>query len=120
MKYKKIAILVLLLLYLVAAFSQYTGPVSAKQYTAKEVQEQAAELDKADQLVQLRGYIVDRVNDEMFWFQDASGKVVVEIGKKQMPSFEFNEKTELILVGEVDYDLLEEVEVEVEYIQLAR
>ena len=41
---------------------------------------------------------------------------MLEIDKKDMPERPFNDTTKLIIIGEVDYDVLEEVEIEVEEI----
>lgn len=99
--------------------AQYKGPTSTKLYTVKQIKESASQLDKSDALVKIEGYIIDRINDDTYWFQDATGKIQVEIEKDQIPKFPFDDKTKLIIVGEVDYDVLEEVEIEVEFIQLA-
>ncbi len=97
--------------------AQYTGPgADGKQYTVAEVKENAAQLDKSDAIVKLEGFIVERINKEDFWFEDESGRVMLEIDKKDMPERPFNDQTKLIIIGEVDYDVLEEVEIEVEEI----
>lgn len=110
---------ILLAVFFAALFgntsAQYTGPgAEIKFYTVKEVLDNAQKLDRKDTMVKLKGFVVEQINDEDFWFQDATGKVRVEIEKKYMPDAPFNEKTELIITGEVDYDLLEGTEIEVE------
>lgn len=100
--------------------AQYKGPSSTKVYTVKQIKESASQLDKTDAIVKIEGFIIDRIDDDTYWFQDATGKIQVEIEKDQIPEFPFDEKTKLIIVGEVDYDVLEEVEIEVEFIQLAK
>lgn len=100
-------------------FGQYTGPGSVAKLevmSVKQVKEQAAELDKTDKLVKLQGYITEQINEDTYWFEDSSGRVWVEIDEDELPGKPFDEKTELTIIGEVDYDLLEEVEVEVERI----
>lgn len=100
-------------------FGQYTGPGSVAKLelmSVKQVKEQAAELDKTDKLIKLQGYITEQINEDTYWFEDSSGRVWVEIDEDELPAKPFDEKTELTIVGEVDYDLLEEVEVEVERI----
>lgn len=100
-------------------FSQYTGPGSVAKLevmSVKQVKEQAAELDKTDKLVKLQGYITEQINEDTYWFEDSSGRFWVEIDEDELPAKPFDEKTELTIIGEVDYDLLEEVEVEVERI----
>jgi uncharacterized protein (TIGR00156 family) len=67
--------------------------------------------------VKIKGYVVEQINSEDFWFQDATGKIRIEIDKKKMPAKPFDEKTELIITGEVDADLLEGTEIEVETVE---
>lgn len=86
--------------------------------TVKEVEGAALKLDRKDTQVKLKGFIIEKLNDENYTFSDATGKIKVEIDKKNLPSFTFNEKTELIIMGEVDYDLLEGTEIEVEQVLL--
>jgi len=108
------------ILFANTGIAQYKGPTSIKLYTVKEIKDNASQLDKSDVLVKIEGFIVDRINDDTYWFQDSSGKIQVELEDDQIPEFPFDEKTKLIIVGEVDYDVLEEVEIEVEFIQLAK
>lgn len=99
------------------AYGQYTGPGSVAKLevmSVKQVIEQAAELDKTDKLVKLQGYITEQVNEDTYWFEDSSGRVWVEIDEDDLPDKPFDDKTKLTITGEVDHDLLEEVEVEVE------
>lgn len=99
------------------ANGQYTGPGSVAKLevmSVKQVKEQAAELDKTDKLIKLQGYITEQVNEDTYWFEDSSGRVWVEIDEDDFPDKPFDDKTRLTIVGEVDHDLLEEVEVEVE------
>lgn len=101
------------------SFAQYTGPQAKTNLTTvKNVLENASSLDKSDALVKLEGYVVERIKEDEFWFKDSSGKIIVEIERKHFPSFEFNEKTKVVIVGEVDHDLLEGTEIEVESISL--
>jgi len=44
----------------------------------------------------------------------------VEIEKKNLPATPFNEKTELLITGEVDFDLLEGTEVEADKVELVK
>jgi uncharacterized protein (TIGR00156 family) len=100
-------------------YSQYTGPGSdARSYTVKEVQDDALKLDRKDTMVKLQGFVVEQINNEDYWFQDSTGKIKIEIGKKVLSTLRFNEKTELCIIGEVDYDLLEGVEIEVKHLEL--
>lgn len=87
-----------------------------KIYTAKEVEKNATRLDRTDQLVTIKGYLVKQLDDDKFLFRDATGTLHVEIDDDDFWDFDFNPKTEFIIVGEVDHDLLEPVEVEAERI----
>jgi uncharacterized protein (TIGR00156 family) len=99
--------------------AQYKGPgANNKSFTVKEVTQQASKLDRSDTLVKLQGFIVQQIKGDTYWFQDATGKIKVEIGKKDLPAEPFDEKTEVIITGEVDYDLLEGTEIEVDHIEI--
>ncbi|HNU77045.1 MAG: NirD/YgiW/YdeI family stress tolerance protein [Prolixibacteraceae bacterium] len=100
---------------------QYTGPGSTgKVYTVKEILENAAKLDKSDEVVTLKGYIVKQHNSDTYHFKDSTGEIRVEIEKKNLPATPFNEKTELLITGEVDFDLLEGTEVEADKVELVK
>lgn len=98
--------------------AQYKGPgATSKFFTVKEITQQASKLDRHDTPVKLQGFIVQQMNGETYWFQDATGKIKIEIEKKHLPATPFDEKTEMIIAGEVDYDLLEGTEIEVKQIE---
>jgi uncharacterized protein (TIGR00156 family) len=114
-KMKTLMLVILLTIIFGSVNAQYTGPGSqAKKYHVKEVLDNAQKLDRKDTMVELVGFLVEQIKDEDFWFQDATGKIRVEIDKKHLPVVPFNEKTEVIIMGEVDYNLLEGTEIEVE------
>ena len=100
-------------------YAQYTGPGSkAELYTVKDVSDKALKLDRKDTMVKLQGFITKQINDENYWFKDSTGKIKVEIEKKYLPAVTFNDETEIVIIGEVDYDLLEGTEVEAKHIEL--
>ena len=100
---------------------QYIGPGSTgKVYTVKEILEKAAKLDKSDEVVIVKGYIVKQHNSDTYQFRDFTGEISVEIKKKNLPATPFNEKTELLITGEVDFDLLEGTEVEADKVELVK
>ncbi|MFD1551118.1 hypothetical protein DNU06_04030 [Putridiphycobacter roseus] len=116
---KKVS-LIILFSTSVAAFAQYTGPNSTnKTLTVLEVKKNAAQLDKSDTNVKLSGYVIEKINKDTYWFQDATGKVLIEIESKYLPTINFDEKTKINIIAEVDYDELEEVELEVEHLEIA-
>ncbi len=96
---------------------QYQGPgVSDKTYTVKEVKANAIQLDRSDALVKVKGFITKQINGEDYEFKDSTGILRVEIDRKRMPQKPFDETTELILYGEVDYDILRPVELDVKQV----
>ncbi len=121
MKKTKLLSLGAILFLATTACAQYTGPnTSHRSLTVKEVIKDASSLDKKDILVTMEGKVIEQINKDTFWFEDKTGKVLIEIEKKHFPSFQFDQNTLIRIVGEVDYDVLEEVEVEVENIELVR
>lgn len=98
--------------------AQYTGPGSKPALlTVKEVSHDAMKLDRKDTIVKLKGFIVEQLGDDNFKFKDATGVIRIEISKKHMPVATFNDKTEVVITGEVDYDLLEGTEIEVKSVE---
>ncbi len=109
------AMLLLLLALAKPSFSQFTGEGSTgKFYTAAEIKDDASRLDRSDALVKLKGNIVSQLNKDTYMFQDTTGTLKVEIKQKYLPATPFDEKTIIVLIGEVDYDFLEGTEVEAE------
>ena len=107
--------LIFTLVLFIPAQAQYTGPGSEiKFHTIKEVKDDAIKLDRKDTYVRVKGFIIERVNDEDYVFQDSTGKIRVEIEDKYFPGFHIDENTEVIITAEVDYDLLDGTELEVE------
>lgn len=100
------------------ASAQFKGPgVPEKTYTVKEVLDNATRLDRSDAVVKVQGYIVKQINYDTYEFKDTTGTIQVEIDKKRLPNKPFDERTELILIGEVDCDLFRPVEIEVKEVQ---
>lgn len=115
----KILISALLLIISVYVQAQYKGPGANSQLlSVKQIIQQASKLDRNDTLVKIQGFIVQQINGDTYWFQDSSGKIKLEIEKKQLPAVAFDEKTEVIILGEVDYDLLEGTEIEAKQVEI--
>jgi len=96
------------------ASAQYVGPgANGKTLSVKELTDQAFRLDKSDAQVSIQGFVVKQINKDTYLFKDNTGSLNVEISKKHLPNRAFNDKTELKLIGEVDYDFLNGVELEV-------
>lgn len=110
------AFLLFITLVLVSSISygQYKGPgVTDKTYTLKEVLNNASRLDRSDALVKVQGFIVRQITVDTYEFKDKTGSIIVEIERERMPNKPFDDKTELLLIGEIDNDLLKPVEFEV-------
>ena len=103
------------------SYAQYTGPSSTDRLlTVKEVKERASQLDKSEELVRVKGFIVKQLNKDTYQFQDSTGTLKIELKKRYMPVEPFNDKTEVIITGEVDYDFLDGTEIEVEELIIVR
>lgn len=113
-------ILMLAMLSTHDAQAQFTGPSSFRTATTvSEVIEDARRLDRQDALVKLRGFVVEQINEDEFWFEDATGRVRLEIEPQYMPSAPFDHTTELVIMAEVDFDLLDGTEIEAKRILFA-
>lgn len=99
--------------------AQYTSFSERSVYTVKVVLDNASRLDKSDAVVKIKGFVTRKVEDGLYWFQDETGKIMMELDREYFPSFGFDDRTPVYIYGEVDYDLLEGVEIEVERIELA-
>lgn len=101
------------------ANAQYKGPgAQTAILKVKEVTDQAAKFDRSDAKVKLQGFVIEQINSDTYWFKDETGKIKVEIEKKYLPAVSFDDKTEVIITGEVDYDLLEGTEIEVKHVEI--
>lgn len=116
-----ILLMALFVFMTVTGFAQYKGPgATGKLLTVKEVTKSAYKLDRSDVQVKLHGFIIEQINSDTYWFRDTTGKIRVEIEKDQIPTVPFDDKTELYIIGEVDYDLLEGTEIEVEHLEIKK
>ena len=95
-----------------AFFKRLLTIISAKPASINKTQ--PSRLDRSDALEKIQGYIVKQINADTYEFKDSTGFILVDIDKKTLPTKPFNDKTELILIGEVDHDMLEPVEIEVD------
>lgn len=115
-----LALLGFLAIFAVPAQAQFQGPSSLdRQYTVSEIRDKATYLDRIDALVRVRGFIVSQQDYNTYLFEDATGMIRVEIDRKVLPDRPFNDKTEVILVGQVENDLLFRTEIEVERFRFA-
>jgi uncharacterized protein (TIGR00156 family) len=119
---KSFLILVLtsgLLLLASLAFGQYKGPgTKIRLYTVVEIKNAASKLDRSDITVKVKGNIIRQIDHDTYVLRDDSGSVQVQIDKILFQDKSIDEHTQVILIGEVDYDLLEPLEIEVNEILL--
>jgi len=80
------------------AFAQYTGPSHKPAVQTVASAAKAAE----DTHVVLVGFIIAKLRDEHYTFQDNSGKIEIEIDDKHFPSTPISETTQVRIHGKVD------------------
>ena len=104
------------------AAAQYSGEVAYK--TAKRNTPTAASVadvlktSQDDQLVTLKGKLLKKVADEKYIFSDGSGEIRVEIDDELINTLKVDNSTKVEIVGEVEKDFLEDLEIEVKSIKL--
>ena len=97
------------------ALAQYTGPTAVNTpSTVKQILDNPRE----DQYVRLEGKLIRKLSADAYTFQDATGMIEVEIEPEIFPKTAVDEKTTVILMGEVDRRLTKAPEVEVESITI--
>jgi len=102
-----------------SAQAQYKGAGStSKLFSVKEITEQASKLDRSDAVVKIQGFIIEKISGDKYWFQDATGKICIEIDHKKLPTVPFDEKTKLVISGEVDNDFLGGIEIEAKQVEI--
>lgn len=113
--YMKLFVTVVVMIITANLYGQYTGPGTIEKfYTVKELKDNASRLDKLDEIIKVKGFIIRQLNRDTYEFKDNTGTLIVDISHKKLPLQPFDDKTELVLIGEVDHDLLEPVEIEVD------
>lgn len=112
--FRNIAFSFILISLNLLSYGQFQGKqVKNKTYTVSEIKKNATMLDRTDAIVKVKGNIIQQLNSETYVFMDKTGIIRAKIKKKVLPKVPFDEKTDLILVGEVDNDIFEPVEIEV-------
>jgi uncharacterized protein (TIGR00156 family) len=118
---KYILLLAVMLLGTQTTVAQYTGPSSGanRGMTISEVLKNARILQLRDNHVQLRGFVVEHIREDYYLFRDDSGEIWIEIYGDVMPTWPFDESTEIVLTGEVDFDVFRGTYIWVQRIQKA-
>ena len=113
---KKTAFALVLAASAAASFAQYAGPgaapaaASVKSILAHPVD---------DQHVTLRGKIVRQVRGDKYVFSDGTGEIRVDIDGDKFPlGRPVNASTTVEIVGEVDTEFMEGVEIDVDHLRI--
>ena len=100
-----------------AAQAAYTGPSAGP--TLEKVQ---VILDDGidDQGFRVTGFIMKKVGDERYIFQDETGSITAEIDDDLFMNVQVNEKTKVELQGEIDRDLIGAPKIDVEILRIVQ
>jgi|GEM_PF-5498932 len=109
----KILFVVSLIIVSFTANAQFVNSLQSDFITVKEIKKHAFHLAWTDQKVSLNGKIVEQFDEESYWFEDGTGRIKVEIPRKNMPAVQFDHNTVVALSGEVHYTLIKRTEIEV-------
>jgi uncharacterized protein (TIGR00156 family) len=97
--------------------AQYVGPSSQKSaLTVADILKKPVD----DQAVILRGYLVKKVGNEKYMFSDGTGKIRVEIEAEDFPIQKIDDKTLVVIRGEVESEFLNSPEIDVQAISIAQ
>lgn len=92
------------------AHAQYTGPSGHKgPKSVADVLKNPVD----DQYVQLKGQLIRQVGNEKYIFTDGTGEIRVDIDNKLLTG-PIDDKTTVIIRGEVEKDFLESPEIDVD------
>jgi uncharacterized protein (TIGR00156 family) len=117
---KYLVLILIFLLYTPEVEAQYTGPSAVdRQMSVSYVLDNARRLHLRDTHVQLRGFVAEHIREDYYWFEDATGRIRIELYSDVMPARRFDETTEVLLTGEVDFKLLTGAYIWVKQVQFA-
>jgi uncharacterized protein (TIGR00156 family) len=116
--FAKLLLFIALLFILDSSSAQFIGTGSPTDFTlASEIKKKALRLDWTDQIIKVKGFIVEQFGKHYYWFEDKTGRIKIEITSKHMPAVPFDRNTEVVIYGEVDFYLFGRTEIEVEKIE---
>lgn len=107
----------LFLLFASPAAAQFSGPGAQESPTTVQ-----AVLDdpQDDQVVTLRGRILEKVGDEKYAFTDDSAQIRVEIDREVFPPQQITPEMQVEIYGEVEDDFLQDPEIDVERLTVVK
>ena len=91
-----------LFLFIGQSYGQFQGP-GATTRTIEEIRENAFRLSWQDALVHVKGFVVRQINYDTYEFKDSTGSITIELEAEFLPNRPFDDKTEVTLIGEVEY-----------------
>ena len=95
----------------VPAAAQYVGTSTAPSYaTVSEVLKDPID----DVPVTFEGYLVKKIANKKYIFSDGVAQIRVDIDPKHFPTTPINEKTRVVIRGEVEKDFMESPEIDVD------
>ena len=116
-----------------ASFAQYDGPGSAEHAvkplppvdqlrwdgaSVKSVEEFATTYEKLHRPIVLRGRIVEQLGPDRYLFEDDSGRIRIDADPGLFPSPPINENTTVDIVGNVDQQHVQGIEIDVVQIRV--
>lgn len=110
----------------VPAFAQYQGTSTPGGFTGPGAANRAntvADILKNpidDQRVTLQGKVTRHIGGDKYLFTDGTGEIRVDIDDHQFPPQPINEKTTVVIMGEVDSDFMQHVEIDVKSMRVVQ
>jgi uncharacterized protein (TIGR00156 family) len=104
-----------------ASQAQYLGPKEAevRSENVAWVLDHARFLEQQDAVVYLSGFIIKQIGKEKYVFRDDTGLIRVEIDEKNMPNEPFDDRTRVMVRGELETLFMESPEIDVAEITIA-
>lgn len=91
-----------------------------KFYKVIELKRNASTLDQNNMPIKTKGYVVQQSSSEMYMFQDETGVIKVHIPDKVKAKLYYNENIEIVLTGEINYELFRTPVIEVNEISFPK
>lgn len=123
-----LAAFILSLMLTATAYAGFTGPTASKGGFQGPSSQQAGTITQAAQVanaaddmpVVLEGNIIERIKDDEYVFQDASGKVILDIDDKVFGSNTVTPETRVRVHGEVDTHNRRPNDVDVRWLEIIK
>ena len=110
-------LLIVFVLHSPFASAQYVGPSTVPTYRS------VADILKNpidDAPVILEGHIIKQVGKKKYTFSDGTAEIRVEVDQKYFPTTPINEKTKVLIRGEIEKDFLQSPEIDIEYLAIIK